>query len=166
MTRRALGVVAGALTVLSLLAGCAPSSSSLTATELTAGMQPAEAGSLSVSEGTQAYDFALDLLRQSADGENVLVSPLSVLSALAMTENGADGETLAQMEQVTGIRDEGSVKVIETAGRLTEALTDGEDSLEHPIYREYFANAAGLDEESYEMLMGKNAKSLFRLHVK
>lgn len=89
--------------VFSLLTGCAPSSSSLTSTELTAGMRPTEAGSLSVSEGAQAYDFALDLLRQSADGENVLVSPLSALGALAMAENGADGETLAQMERATGM---------------------------------------------------------------
>ncbi len=48
----------------------------------------------------------------------------------------------------------------------TDMPIDGEDSLEHPIYREYFANAAGLDKESYEMLMGKNAKSLFHLHLK
>lgn len=89
--------------VLSLLNGCAPSSSSLTATELTAGMRPTEVGSLSVGEGAQTYDFALDLLRLSADGENVLVSPLSALGALAMAENGADGETLAQMERATGM---------------------------------------------------------------
>ena len=125
MTRRALGVVAGALTALSLLAGCAPSSSSLTATELTAGMQPAEAGSLSVSEGAQPYDFALDLLRQSADGENVLVSPLSVLYALAMTENGADGETLAQMEQVTGMSADELTDLLQAYGMLgdDEALS-------------------------------------------
>lgn len=89
--------------VLSLLNGCAPSSSSLTATELTAGMRPTEVGSLSVGEGAQTYDFALDLLRLSADGESVLVSPLSALGALAMAENGADGETLAQMERATGM---------------------------------------------------------------
>lgn len=89
--------------VLSLLNGCAPSSSSLTATELTAGMRPTEVGSLSVGEGAQTYDFALDLLRLSTDGESVLVSPLSALGALAMAENGADGETLAQMERATGM---------------------------------------------------------------
>lgn len=89
--------------VFSLFTGCALSSSSLTATELTAGMRPTEVGSLSVGEGAQTYDFALDLLRLSADGESVLVSPLSTLGALAMAENGADGETLAQMERATGM---------------------------------------------------------------
>lgn len=37
------------------------------------------------------------------EGKNTLISPLSVLYALAMTANGADGETLAQMEQVLGM---------------------------------------------------------------
>lgn len=47
--------------------------------------------------------FALDLFRKTAAAdENSLVSPLSVLLALAMTANGADSETLAQMETVLG----------------------------------------------------------------
>ena len=37
------------------------------------------------------------------EGKNTLISPLSVLYALAMTANGADSETLAQMEQVLGM---------------------------------------------------------------
>ena len=36
-------------------------------------------------------------------GKNVLVSPLSVISALAMTAGGAKEETLAQMEEVFGM---------------------------------------------------------------
>ena len=86
-------------------AGC-QQTLSLTATELTADVKPAEAASLEASDGSATYDFALDLLRASiaeASGESTLVSPLSALYALAMTENGADGETLAQMEQVTGM---------------------------------------------------------------
>ena len=88
-----------------VLAGC-QQTLSLTATELTADVKPAEAASLEASDGSATYDFALNLLRASVDeasGESTLVSPLSVLYALAMTENGADGETLAQMEQVTGM---------------------------------------------------------------
>lgn len=52
-------------------------------------------------EGT---DFALRLFQACLDGDkNTLVSPLSVLSALAMTANGADGETLRQMEDSLGM---------------------------------------------------------------
>ena len=50
-------------------------------------------------------DFALRLAKacnESDAGQNVLVSPLSVLMALAMTANGAEGGTLAQMEKVLG----------------------------------------------------------------
>ena len=36
-------------------------------------------------------------------GENILISPLSVIIALAMTANGAEEETLAQMEEVLGM---------------------------------------------------------------
>lgn len=53
--------------------------------------------------GTEATDFSLRLLQASlVDEKNTLLSPLSVLLALGMTANGADGETLAQMEAVLG----------------------------------------------------------------
>lgn len=49
-------------------------------------------------------DFGLRLLSQCVrDGENTLISPLSVLYALGMTANGADGETLKQMEDAFGM---------------------------------------------------------------
>ena len=51
-----------------------------------------------------AADFGVRLFQASVEeGENTLISPLSVLYALAMTANGADGNTLAQMEQVLGM---------------------------------------------------------------
>ena len=51
-----------------------------------------------------AADFGVRLFKTSMEeGKNTLISPLSVLYALAMTANGAEGETLAQMEQVLGM---------------------------------------------------------------
>ena len=51
-----------------------------------------------------AADFGVRLFKTSMEEEkNTLISPLSVLYALAMTANGADGETLTQMEQVLGM---------------------------------------------------------------
>ena len=51
-----------------------------------------------------AADFGVRLFQMSMEeGKNTLISPLSVLYALAMTTNGADGETLDQMEQVLGM---------------------------------------------------------------
>lgn len=49
-------------------------------------------------------DFSIELFRQSvqngAVGKNILISPESVLSALAMTANGAGGATRSDMESV------------------------------------------------------------------
>lgn len=51
----------------------------------------------------QLCDFGLRLFRASFDAEkNTLISPYSVLAALAMTANGAEGNTLTQMEEVLG----------------------------------------------------------------
>ena len=48
-----------------------------------------------------AADFGVRLFKTSMEeGKNTLISPLSVLYALAMTANGAEGETLTQMEKV------------------------------------------------------------------
>lgn len=47
--------------------------------------------------------FAAALLKNTAKGENTVISPYSVQLALAMTANGASGETLAQMEQTLGM---------------------------------------------------------------
>lgn len=63
-------------------------------------------------EGTEAdeefilgqTDFALSLFKEELrDDENTLVSPYSVMQALAMTANGADGTTKTEMEDVLGM---------------------------------------------------------------
>lgn len=48
-------------------------------------------------------DFAVRLFQASQNGKNVLLSPISVFLALSMTANGAEGETLSQMETVLGL---------------------------------------------------------------
>ena len=48
-------------------------------------------------------DFSIRLFKECyKTGENQLISPVSVLAALGMCTNGAEGETLTQMEQVLG----------------------------------------------------------------
>lgn len=48
-------------------------------------------------------NFSIELFKKaSGDDKNSLVSPLSVMLALSMTANGADGETLREMEKVLG----------------------------------------------------------------
>lgn len=61
----------------------------------------AEDDSTETTFGYRYRQFALNLLQQTyEDGKNEMISPLSVLAALTMTENGAKGDTLTQMEQV------------------------------------------------------------------
>lgn len=45
----------------------------------------------------------MDVYLETGSSANILVSPLSVMTALAMTAGGAEGETLAQMEEVFGM---------------------------------------------------------------
>lgn len=54
--------------------------------------------------GAAFTEFSLRLLQNSIkEGENTLISPLSILCALGMTANGADNETLTQMENTFGM---------------------------------------------------------------
>ena len=77
------------------------------------------------AHGAALTDFAVRLLQAAGrEGENVLVSPLSVLYALAMTANGARGETLAQMEAALGMdRD----TLNRYCSALRQSLTEQED---------------------------------------
>jgi Serine protease inhibitor len=98
------------LTVMLLpLSGC-ESAAALNASDLMEGVKAnADAQSPSFDAGNPAdaaavSDFAVRLFQSNASGtDNKLLSPLSILCALAMTANGAKGETLTQMEQVLGL---------------------------------------------------------------
>ena len=74
---------------------------SVTAREVSTATAPTE------EENVKIMDFSLRLFQNCLkDGENTLVSPLSVLSALGITANGTDGNTLAQMEETFGLTTE------------------------------------------------------------
>ena len=65
---------------------------------------PAEKLPVSSPDSVAVTDFAVNLFKASGkDGENTLISPLSVLIALSMTANGAENDTLIQMENVLGM---------------------------------------------------------------
>ena len=89
---------------LCLLAGCAPQTPALSGQDLMADIRPNER--ITAEESAPigaATDFSLRLFQAGMEeGKNTLISPLSVLYALSMTANGADGNTLAQMEAVLG----------------------------------------------------------------
>lgn len=60
-----------------------------------------------ISQNTNVTDFAVRLFQANEkSGENTLLSPLSVLCALAMTANGTREQTLNEMEKVLGMNAE------------------------------------------------------------
>lgn len=77
-----------------------------TAEDLTESLKPQKIEKITdfTNGNQQLTQFGIDLFRTShKQDENTLISPLSVLYALAMTANGAEAETLAQMESVFGL---------------------------------------------------------------
>jgi serpin B len=77
---------------------------------------PAAAGSLAPAPATGA--FGLDLMRRLGNG-NVVFSPDSIASALAMAGTGAAGRTAAQMASVLHLR---SPAVFAAVGQLQSAI--------------------------------------------
>lgn len=85
------------------LSGC---TMQVKAKDLMEGISPNSVNALeSLNEYSAAVtDFAVRLFKASDEkGKNTLISPLSVLCALAMTANGAENETLEEMEAVLGM---------------------------------------------------------------
>lgn len=103
------------LVIISLLLVCAMAvnltgcTMEVQAKDLMAGITPNQVNALDdlSSQNADVTDFAIRLFKASEErGKNTLISPLSVLCALAMTANGAEEETLAQMEEVLGMTTE------------------------------------------------------------
>ncbi len=83
-------------------AGCAVRSRSADLMASIDGEVPS--GSIPENGNVALTEFAVDIFRESyKEGENTLVSPLSVASALGMVVNGAAGDTKLQMERVLGM---------------------------------------------------------------
>lgn len=100
------------LLALSLLAGCAgvgmlaPVQSSVKPLPTPQGtLPPVKAPESLTADILKGYDhFSLELLKRTrTEGENTMVSPLSVALALGMTANGAAEETLAEFETLFGL---------------------------------------------------------------
>ena len=103
------------LVIISLLLVCAMAvnltgcTMEVQAKDLMEGITPNNVNALDdlSSHNADVTDFAIRLFKASNEsGKNTLISPLSVLCALAMTVNGAENETLAQMEEVLGMTTE------------------------------------------------------------
>lgn len=98
---------------------------------LTAGITPAKVQEKEADDDfIKVYaDFAVKSFRNFTDGEkNSMISPISVMLALSMAANGAQGETLEEMKEVlvSGMDVEKLNQYLHT---LSEKLTQGESSM-------------------------------------
>ena len=69
--------------------------------------QTDDAGAVTEDGSRALIDYSFDLFRKTGGehlnaGKNELLSPLSAAAVLAMIANGAEGETLAQLETLLG----------------------------------------------------------------
>lgn len=107
-----------------LLTGCVPKVEAKDLMQDVKSREVAGVEDLTMNNET-VTDFAIRLLQESLkEGGNTSVSPLSVLSALALTANGANGETRTQMETAFGISVE---KLNRYLYSYIKALPQGED---------------------------------------
>ena len=95
----------------------------------------AESTAVDPAAAEAAADFALRLFRAGNEADkNTLLSPLSVLCALAMTANGAEGETLAQMEQTLGLSKDQLNAFFRSYLNLLDAQEGGELHLANSVW--------------------------------
>ena len=80
-------------------------SNKVKAQDLMEGITPNQVENIALeSNNANVSDFSIRLLQASVkEGNNTLISPLSVLCALSMTANGADGKTREEMENALGM---------------------------------------------------------------
>ena len=102
--KRITAIITLCALALSILAACATPKSEDLMNGITPNGKSGEEIQITDVSDAAVTDFALRLFKASMEeGENTLISPLSVLVALSMTANGADNETLTQMQNVLGM---------------------------------------------------------------
>ncbi len=109
----------------------------------------------------ESGDFAFGLFQQVASldyGDNIVLSPLSAKLALAMTYNGASGETKEAMAKVLDLEGMSLEEVNEQLGNLIASLRQDDEALLIEIANSLWANQdyelsgdfAGRCRESYD----------------
>ena len=96
--------------------------------DLTEGVSKNESASKAPDDEFKAAasSFAAELFKDNySKGKTTLVSPLSVLTALALVQNGAQGDTLAQLEQALGGLDRDTLNAYMRA--YCDFLTESEE---------------------------------------
>lgn len=92
-----------------VLSACSPTLSG-EVQEITADIEKSDISPLELSEISatekdkkkEIVDFSLNVYRENYEGDNILISPISIVSGLGMAANGAETGTLEEIETVLG----------------------------------------------------------------
>lgn len=107
MKKRMIAMLLGLMLILCTLLSLSGCGATAQAADLMVGVKANTINAdvdLTGKDSEAVAGFAVKLFQNSViPAENTLISPLSLLCALAMTANGAEGETLTQMEDVFGL---------------------------------------------------------------
>ena len=100
------------------------------------------AAEISISQLVEANNrFGFNLfaqLQQSSPSQNIFISPGSIAIALAMTRNGTEGETLAEMSQTLGLGFDAAVD--SRYDKLIQTLTTADPSIKLAIANSLWVN--------------------------
>ena len=112
MKKSMKGAIALAMMAMTVVTGCSSDSDSQEPTVNIAPVEPPSSFELTRAEQemvNESNDFAFNLFREVQDGvKSQIVSPISITYALGMLNNGAAGETQAQINKVLGFGDTGA----------------------------------------------------------
>ena len=97
--------------------------------------KPLERTAEMTATAAEAADFGVRLFQAALEeNRNTLISPLSVMTALAMTANGARGRTLEQMETVLGLDTQTMNRFFEDYLQILEQSKDAQLRLANAIW--------------------------------
>ncbi len=112
MKKSMKGAIALAMMAMTVVTGCSSDSDSQEPTVNIDPVEPPSSFELTRAEQemvNESNDFAFNLFREVQDGvKSQIVSPISITYALGMLNNGAAGETQAQINEVLGFGDTGA----------------------------------------------------------
>ena len=112
MKKSMKGAIALAMMAMTVVTGCSSDSDSQEPTVNIDPVEPPSSFELTRAEQemvNESNDFAFNLFREVQDGvKSQIVSPISITYALGMLNNGAAGETQAQINKVLGFGDTGA----------------------------------------------------------
>ena len=105
ISRKLAGILTCTVLSMGLVSGCSSSESMKESDNLTANMEFKKVASeFTTEESTALADFSMQLFQNlGREDENLLLSGSSAWMALGMAANGAEGDTLRQMETVLGL---------------------------------------------------------------